>query len=82
MTVPEPTPAPQEEPEAAEEPSEPAKEAFPIEGYDGLNAAKARKAVRALTSASELEVVLAHEAANKNRKTVIAEIQSEIDEKN
>ena len=48
---------------------------FPIEGYDALNVAGIKKAVAKLSRA-ELEVVRSHEVANKNRKSVVAELEA------
>jgi len=53
--------------------------AVEIEDYDGLNAKKAIAGVRTLDSRVALAAVRRHEAANKNRKTVIAAIEGRID---
>ena len=78
--APAPAPAPEAHAEAPPVPT-PATTAFPIDGYDDLNAKNARREIRALTSKEELERVLEREKSEKNRSTVIREIQSEIDEK-
>ena len=47
--------------------------AFPIPGYDELNATEVRKRLEGLT-ADELRQVREHEARTRNRKTVLAAI--------
>lgn len=76
----EPGPAPAPEP-VEEEVAEDAPPENPIPEYDGLNAKKANKAIRQLSTREQLEAVLYHEKLRSQpRVTVIREIKSELDE--
>lgn len=52
-------------------------DAFPIPGYDELNATEVRKRLEGL-GADELRQVREHEARNRNRKTVLAAIDKQL----
>lgn len=52
--------------------------AVPVDEYDALNAKEAISAIRDLESRVALAAVRRHEAANKNRKTVLAAVESRV----
>jgi hypothetical protein len=70
-----PKPAPAPEPDPAPEPEPVAEEPMSlIEGYDDMNVHEATDALEKLEFEEDLLEMQAYEAANKNRKTVLAVI--------
>jgi len=51
---------------------------LPIAGYDELNVADAVNAVKELTDAADIRVIVAYEEANKNRQRVVSAAQTRL----